>query len=413
MRIIHAADIHLDSPLSGLAAKAGARADEIVGATRRAFSGLVDHAIESAVSLVLIAGDLYDGDWRDFSTGLFFVAEMARLERAEIRVALIKGNHDAENLMTRSLRPPENVKVFRADKPETWLLEDLKVAVHGRSFPRRDVMENIALSYPDAVPGYLNIGLLHTAADGKLGHTPYAPCTVAELVAKGYDYWALGHVHNRAVLSEKPWVVFPGNLQGRHANETGAKGATVLTVEDGELLSVEPVTLDVIRWARVSVDLSGAVDYDDACSRIRNALLDAVEDAAGRTLAVRLILEGRTVAHRSLAGDPEQTVADCAALAEQSGGDVWLERIAVETSEPVAAVAPDGDAIAELLAAVEDIRNDPEELNLMRTELAHALTRMPAKVREAAGLKDLDDVALGSVLDGAAATLRHRLLDKR
>jgi DNA repair protein SbcD/Mre11 len=413
MRILHTADIHLDSPLTGLAAKAGTRADELVGATRRAFSGLIDYAIESGVALVLIAGDLYDGDWRDFSTGLFFMAEMARLERAGIRVALIKGNHDAENLMTRSLRPSPNVKIFRSDKAETWMPDDLGVALHGQSFPRRDVMDNIALAYPDAVPGLLNIGLLHTAADGKLGHTPYAPCTVAELVAKGYDYWALGHVHARAVLNERPWVVFPGNLQGRHANETGAKGATLLTVEDQEIVSVEPVTLDVVRWARIAIDLSSCADFDEACGRIRDGIGAAVEDAEGRTIAARLVLEGETAAHRQLAGDLERTAAECLALAEQSGGDVWLERVVVETNDPAARAAPDGDAFAELLGVVDDIRADPVQMAEIRAELAQSLTKMPAKVRELAGLKELDDAVLGSILDGAAATLRHRLLDDR
>jgi exonuclease SbcD len=411
MRILHAADIHLDSPLSGLVARAGGRAEELAGATRRAFWGLIDYAIESEVALVLIAGDLYDGDWKDFSTGLFFMDGMARLGRAGIRVGLIKGNHDAESLMTRSLKHPDNVKLFRADRPETWLLEDLGVAIHGQSFPRRDVIDNIALSYPAARPGWLNIGLLHTAADGKLGHTPYAPCSVAELAAKGYAYWALGHVHTRAILSEKPWIVFPGNLQGRHANETGAKGATLLTVEDREIVSVEPVVLDVVRWARVPVDLSGCVDIDAAGDRIRDEISGAVSRADGRTLAVRLILAGETAAHRALAGDLEKTSAECSALAAQAGVDVWLERVIVETREPVARTAPDGDALATLLAVVDEIRTDPEQLAEIRTELAQALTRMPTKVRALAGLAELDDAALGSVLEGAAAILRHRLLD--
>jgi DNA repair exonuclease SbcCD nuclease subunit len=135
MRILHAADIHLDSQLVGLAAKAGDRADELIGATRRAFIGLVDFAIETEVSLLLIAGDLYDGDWRDFSTGLFFMAQMARLERENILVAVVKGNHDAESQITRSLRPPANVKVFRADRPETWVLEDLAWQSTAAAFP--------------------------------------------------------------------------------------------------------------------------------------------------------------------------------------------------------------------------------------------------------------------------------------
>jgi DNA repair protein SbcD/Mre11 len=412
MRILHAADIHLDSPLSGLAARAGARADELVGATRRAFWGLIDYAIEAEIALVLIAGDLYDGDWKDFSTGLFFMDAMARLERAGIRVALIKGNHDAENLMTRSLRHPPNVKVFRADRPETWKLDDLGIAIHGQSFPRRDVTDNIALAYPEAQPGFLNIGLLHTAADGKLGqqHAPYAPCSVAELAAKGYDYWALGHVHTRAVLSEAPWIVFPGNLQGRHANEAGAKGATLLTVEDREIRSVEPVILDVVRWARITIDLTGCGDYDEACGRIRDGISRAAGQADGRTLASRLTLTGKTSIHGALAGDSERTTAECLALAAQAGGDVWLERVVIETMEPGGA-APGGDALAELLAVVDNIRADPDQMAEIRAELAQALTRMPIKVRDLAGLKELDDTVLGPVLDGAAAILRHRLID--
>ncbi len=411
MRILHAADIHLDSPLVGLAAKAGDRADELIGATRRAFTRLVDFAIETEVSLLLIAGDLYDGDWRDFSTGLFFTSEMARLGRANIPVAVIRGNHDAESQITSRLRLPANVKVFRADRAETWVIQELGVAIHGRSFPRRDVTENIAVSYPDAKPGYLNMGLLHTAATGKLGHAPYAPCSVADLAAKEYDYWALGHVHNRTVLSTAPWIVFPGNLQGRHANETGDKGATLLTVEDGSITEVEHVSFDVVRWAQVQIDLDRCDGYERALDAISAGLSAASVEADGRILAARLRLTGATSLHRTFAGDLERTKAECLGLAEQSGADIWLERVIVETNEPELHAGPDVDAIAELLRTIDEIRADPQEMAALRSELAQALNRMPAKVRELGGLKELDDTALNQVLDGAGAALRHRFLD--
>lgn len=411
MQILHTADIHLDSPLSGLAGKAGGRANELVGATRRAFSGMVDFAIETGIELVLIAGDLYDGDWKDFSTGLFFVAEMARLGKAGIRVAVVKGNHDAESHMTRSLSWPANVKVFGSERAETWIVEDLGVAVHGRSFPRREVTENLAAGYPEPKAGLVNIGLLHTAADGTMGHGPYAPCVPAELVAKGYDYWALGHVHARSVLSQAPWVVFSGNLQGRHVNEAGAKGATLLTIRDGAIAAVEPVTLDVVRWAHLRVDLSGCTLFEEACGHIQQALAEAAADADGRTLACRLTLQGATPLHPLLAGDLERSTAECAALAEQVGGEVWLERVLVETTLPAQAPAVDADAVAALLALVDEIRNDPVQLDELRTELGAALARMPARVRQIGGLEAVDDRVLGSVLDGASAILRHRLLD--
>ncbi|MBY0430184.1 MAG: DNA repair exonuclease [Rhodospirillales bacterium] len=410
MQILHTADIHLDSPLAGLVARAGSRANALTGATRRAFTALVDYAIEAKVDLLLIAGDLYDGDWKDFSTGLFFVAEMARLERAGIRAAVVKGNHDAENHMTRALSWPANVKVFRADKAETWNLEDLGVAVHGRSFPRRDVTENLAAAYPQPLAGLFNVGVLHTAADGKLGHTSYAPCTLADLVAKGYDYWALGHVHGRAVLSQTPWVVFPGNLQGRHVNETGAKGATLVTVKGGVVATAEHVPLDVVRWARLSVDLTGRTDYDESCALIRTRIAQAVDGADGRILAFRLILQGRTALHPRIAGDIERMDAECAGLAEQAGGDVWLERVLVETLPPETIADSDSDSWQAVLAMVEAIGADPGQMNEIRDELAAALARMPPKVRDMGGLAEFDDATLGTLLDGASATLRHRLL---
>lgn len=410
MRFIHSADIHLDSPLSGLRAKAGARGDELAGATRTAFTRMVDYAVEQRVDLVLIAGDLYDGDWRDFTTGLFFVDAMARLCRVGIRVGLIKGNHDAENLMTRNLRLPENVHLFSSRKAESWVLEDLGVAVHGRSFPSRAVTENYAASYPAPRAGLLNIGMLHTAADGQYGHAPYAPCTVADMAVKGYDYWALGHIHKRMVLSQDPWIVFPGNLQGRHANETGAKGFSLVTAEGGRIRSVEHVPMDAVRWEQAACDLTGVADQDAAWDRVRATLGRAVEAAEGRTLALRLRLTGTTAAHRALAGNPDRTAAECEALAAQAGGDIWIEQVRVETSDAVSPAALDGDALGSLLRTIEDIGSDPAEREEIRAMLEKGLAKMPPAVREVAELDELDGDLLDRVLADAQAMLMDRLL---
>lgn len=410
MRFIHTADIHLDSPLAGLRAKAGARGDELAGATRTAFTRLVDHAVEQRVDLMLIAGDLYDGDWRDFTTGLFFVDAMARLGRAGIRVGLIKGNHDADNLMTKSLRLPDNVHLFSSRKAETWVLEDLGVAVHGRSFPSRAVTENYATQYPAPKAGLLNIGMLHTAADGQYGHAPYAPCTVADMAARGYDYWALGHIHKRMVLSEDPWIVFPGNLQGRHPNETGAKGFSLVTAEAGRIRTVEHVPMDVVRWEQVVVDLGGTPDPDAAWDRVRAALTAAVDLADGRTLALRVRLTGATVAHRALAGSPDRTAAECEGLAMQVGGDIWIEQVRVETSDTVSPAALAGDALGDLLRTIEDIGSDPAERAEIRALLDKGLAKMPPSVRAEAELADLDAGTLDRLLADAQALLMDRLL---
>lgn len=413
LRIIHTADIHLDSPLAGLAAKAGDRANDLVGATRRAFTAMIDYAIREAVDLVLIAGDLYDGDWKDFSTGLFFAAEMARLERAGIRVMIIKGNHDAENLMTRSLTCPRNVRIFEHRKPETYILEDLGVAVHGQSFPKRDVTDNLAHAYPEPVAGLLNIGMLHTAADGGYGHTPYAPCSVQDLAGKGYDYWALGHVHKRTVLSEDPWIVFPGNLQGRHANEVGNKGFTLITADAQSIASVEHVPIDVVRWAQVRADVNDCADLETVLDRIREQLTHALDEADGRTLAVRLTIEGKTAAHRRIAGNIAQMHAECTSLLDQCGGDIWLEKVVIGTAEPNAPAAASADAFAELFRTIQELEADPALTAALAAEFRSGLDRMPPKARELAGLAEFDDDQLAAVLEGAGATLRHYLFDAR
>jgi DNA repair exonuclease SbcCD nuclease subunit len=197
-KFLHAADIHLDSPLRGLQRYEGAPVEEIRQASRRALENLVQLALDQSVAFVLIAGDLYDGDWKDHRTGLYFVSQMVRLREAGIPVIAIAGNHDAANKMTRTLPLPENVHLLDHKKPETFLLEQPGVAIHGQSFATPSVLEDLSAAYPPAVGGMLNIGLLHTCATGREGHQPYAPCTIPGLISKHYDYWALGHAHGWA-----------------------------------------------------------------------------------------------------------------------------------------------------------------------------------------------------------------------
>lgn len=376
LRFLHAADLHLDSPLRGLARYEGAPVEAMQRALRGAVENLVCLAIERRVSLVVIAGDVYDGDCRDFNTPLFFSAQMQRLAAEKIPVVLISGNHDAANKMTRSLRLPDNCRVLSPDAAETQVYDDLGIAVHGQGFARGDVYENLAAGYPAAIGGLYNIGLLHTSAAGGEGHEPYAPCSLDDLRAKQYDYWALGHIHKRQTLIEDPFVVFPGNIQGRDIGETGPKGCVIVEVDSAHNTRVEFCPLDEIRWEHLSVDLAAAeneaVDNeDDVLALVRQGFVDCRRLGDGRPLAVRVTLTGPTAMHERLAVDWQRIVQEVRNQANQAGdGELWVEKVVLRT-KPFSApdeAAMDGP-LGELLSLIADLQADDAALAELAAEI--------------------------------------------
>ncbi len=428
IRFLHAADLHIDSPLRGLGRYAGAPVDRLRNATRRALVQLVDLALREQVQFVLLAGDLYDRDWPDFHTGLFFREQMVRLVRAGIAVFVVQGNHDAQGVISRQLPLPEAVKVFSSRASETVHLADFGVAIHGRSFPEREVPEDLVPQYPEPVAGAFNIGLLHTSLTGAVGHDTYAPTSLPVLRAKGYDYWALGHVHARQVVQEAaPRVVFPGNLQGRHANETGAKGCELVTVQHGVIEAVF-VPLDVVRWHQLTVPLDGIDQLDAAAQRVAQALADAVQAGDGRgggdrLHAMRVHLDGQTRLHAEEARRPGTLAAMVQAAAQDVAGiEIWIEQVRLAVSSPVdrARVAGGQDAVAELVRLVDELAADPALLaDWSARTLGDVLHKLPNEVMaevlaeagpDAFDLPRLSDPAqMRRLLMDAEATLLSRL----
>lgn len=412
MRFIHASDLHIDSPLRGLDRYDGAPVERLRSATRSALERLVDRALAERVDFLLLAGDIYDRDWQDFHTGLFFRAQMVRLERAGIRCFIVQGNHNAQGVISRQLTLPSNVMVFSSRAAQTVKLDDLSVAIHGRSFPEREVNEDLVPSYPPPVPGFFNIGLLHTSLTGRAGHDTYAPTDLPTLVAKGYDYWALGHVHAREVLNERPRIVFCGNLQGRHAKETGAKGCELVTVEAGRV-EAEFIALDVVRWSQLSVPLDGVDRLESLNEAFARALEPVLAGTADRLHAVRVTLTGSTELHRLEAAQPGTLAAAMHAAAQDIGtAEIWIEQVRLDLSTPLdrAQAAQRQDAVGELVRLVDTIAGDNQELmRRAQVELGDLLGAMPAEVT-AGDVPRLDDPAeLRSLLMDAEATVLARL----
>jgi DNA repair protein SbcD/Mre11 len=381
-RFIHTGDIHLDSPLKGLAGQQSGAAERIRTATRTAFSNLIDVAIDDEVDFVIIAGDLYDGDWRDYQTGLFFIGEMGRLARARIPAFVLYGNHDAENQITRRLTLPDNVRVFSARKPETIRMDGRAVALHGQSFKQRAVTENLVPAYPQPVDGCFNIGVLHTGLGGMDGHANYAPCSLDDLVNKGYDYWALAHVHNGGVLHVHPHVVFCGNLQGRHVRESGAKNATLVSVQDGVVRDVSTIETDVVRWTRLAVDVEGAAHCHDVFDRMRTAMEEKVAKNSGRLLACRIELTGRTALHDEISCSHERLIAEARAAALALGDEAaWVERLVIETTSAADALVPAIDALGELQAIVAEAPGDVDLCAQLDADIGELVRKLPHEIK--------------------------------
>jgi DNA repair protein SbcD/Mre11 len=342
---------------------------------------------------VLIAGDLYDGDWRDYNTGLYLVRQFVRLREQEIPVVMIAGNHDAANKMTRALRLPVNVRLLGHEHPETVRLEEHGVAIHGQSFGKAAVLDNLAAAYPAPLKGYTNIGLLHSSMGGVDGHERYAPCSLEDLRGRGYDYWALGHVHNRQILCKEPLVVFPGNVQGRHIRETGPKGCLLATVRSDHKIESEFHRLDRIRWERVCVDIRELETESDILGRASGVLDDllASETDPDAMLAVRVILGGTTPLHGRLQADPERSVAEIRSLATERGGDrLWIERVELDTQPLRAALLPDGP-FDELQDVIEQLGTDPTSMNEVVGELVELKRKLPAELTQDTDGPRLDD----------------------
>ena len=408
MKFIHAADLHVDSPLRGLDSYDGAPVTRLRGASRQALIALVELALEQQVAMVLLAGDIYDGNWADFRTGLFFREQMLRLRRSGILVFMVKGNHDAESQITKQLPEVEGVHVFSAYKSETIDMEALGVAVHGRSFPHRAVPEDLVPLYPDPLPGRFNIGLLHTSLTGREGHDSYAPTSVEVLCDKGYDYFALGHVHAREVVRPSdPRIVFPGNLQGRHAKETGPKGCELVTVEGGVITAAEFVPLEVVRWHQLRLDVSGLSSVDALARHFVGQANELVADARDRLHAVRLVIQGESALHRLEAEQPGSIAAAIqAATQDLEDADIWIEQIRLDLQSPLdrAAMAGRADAVGEVVRLVDAVSTDEGQLKAWFTQQLGEMTDLPGALADVDPLT-FDVATMRAFLADAEATV--------
>ena len=352
-RFVHTADIHLDSPLRSLALRDPEVAGMVGNATRQAFERTVDLCLEERVDALMIAGDLYDGNLRSMKTAVFFGTQMRRLTGAGIRIFVVRGNHDAESVITKHLSLPDGVHVF-SGRGEARVVEGRDVVVHGISFARPRAPESLLPKFKAPVSGCVNIGLLHTSLSGAEGHDTYAPCSVADLIGHGFDYWCLGHVHKRQVHARSPCaVVMPGIPQGRDINEAGPKSVTLVTIGGNGEVTIEELVTSIAQFGRVSVDVTGLSDWSDVLRSVEVALGNARDAAVSDHLIARIEIAGKTPLVSRLRRD------DDLLLEEARQAAAALPRTAIEkVSVGASPVATGGDAsgydpVEELRALIE------------------------------------------------------------
>jgi len=415
-KFIHAADLHIDSPLRGLEAYPGAPVEQAREATRRAFENLVTLAVEQQVALVVLAGDLFDGQWQDMQTGLWTASQFRRLEREGIPVYLLRGNHDASSKVRQAVSWPNNVHEFSVDRPATFHVEEIGAALHGQGFAHQECAEDLARGYPAPVAGCFNIGVLHTSLTGSTQHDPYAPTTTNVLIGRGYQYWALGHIHQRSdpAILFKPYIAYSGNTQGRHIREAGPRGCFLNTVVDGELESVEFFATDTLRWQVANIELQAADSVPDLIERVRERLAACHAASAGRFSAIRVVIRGACDAHRALVRrlQREETLAEIRNLANELGDEVWIEKVELDTRAPVdlEQLRRGSDLVAELLNMIEGLRSDPALLAEFAAELAPLNAKAALELREC-GLELDQAEQLRNWLRQAEQTLVAQLLE--
>ena len=360
-RFVHAADLHLDSPLRSLALRDPDLADLVGNATRRAFVSIVRLCLDEQVDALLLSGDLYDGEQNSMKTARFLADQIDLLHQAGVQVFIIRGNHDALSKITKELAFPESVKIFSGQAASIPIERERgaqAVVIHGISFAQPHAPESLLAKFKPPVEGAVNIGLLHTSLGGAPGHDPYAPCDEADLHRMGFRYWALGHLHGRSAVEGEATIVMPGMPQGRDIGEAGAKSVTLTTVHADGSITLEERHTSVAQFERIEVDLAAVEDWRDLASAVGTALGRTRDAVVSEHLVARVRLTGTTPLAWRLRRDMDLLRTEIVRQAEGIGR-TWIDKIEVECQpQQVTSVVAAADPSEELRRLMDEVAED-------------------------------------------------------
>ena len=366
---VHASDLHLDTPFSGVEASAPEIAALLRDATLKAFENLVSLCIEREAAFLLIAGDLYDGQERGVRGGIKLREGFKRLDDAGVDVFIATGNHDPhpseiEQMWGAYGEIPKNVKIFpeRASSFSVTRGGEILATVSGVSYSKRDELSDLAAKIRGDGAGF-KVGVVHATIGPAGEHAAYAPASMSHLTTAGIDYWALGHVHTRAELSkESPAIVYPGNIQGLSRRERGAHGAYPVEVDQKGGLTLDFVPLDTLRFSSVECDISGKETIAEVEALLTALAADEADKAVGRALILSVKLFGQTPLHATLVD--QATIGDLLTLMREEGASaappVWWNALELATSPEVDInrLRALGGIEAQIIGVAEEIISD-------------------------------------------------------
>ncbi len=337
VRFIHCADLHLDTPFRGLSQVDEARGKALNAATFQSLANIVDAAIRNEVDFVVIAGDVYDSADRSVSAQFRFKRAIQCLTDRGIDVFIACGNHDPLNGWSATIEWPKHVHTFAGDRVDIRQVTrngNPIATLYGISYEKEATRENLAARFPQPETDLPSIAVLHANVGGDTAHLPYAPTTVEELASKGYDYWALGHVHTHRILrAEAPAIVYPGCSQSRHPNETGAKGCCLVTLNEAYPPDIRFIATDIVRYDQTVLDISDCDSQDAVRQAIVGECHAIIRRSEGRHIVVRITLTGRTGLHRELtrSGSLDALLQVVREDLEGEQPWAWVERLIPDT----------------------------------------------------------------------------------
>ncbi|MTD41948.1 DNA repair exonuclease [Erwinia sp. CPCC 100877] len=285
MKILHTADLHLDRAFEGLKSIPSELSESLQKANPDVLKAIVEIAIKSRVDAVIFAGDTFHQSRTSIRTQAYFIDQMKHLEQADIPVFMTFGNHDYYIEDRYWFAFPKNLHLFQLEQVETHYFmtkNHEKVAVSGFSYEQAWINENKLAEFPPKDPTVdIHIGIYHGDTTNS-GQQNYAPFSIQEMKNKGYDYWALGHIHQPQIISAAPLIVYPGTPQGHTKKERAVQGVALANIENGHA-SVSFEAVAEITWHIAEFSLEQAQTQQAALQQL-------VEYLTANTLSASLVL---------------------------------------------------------------------------------------------------------------------------